>query len=173
MKRLLAIALILGVGLTVSYGQQIQKFATIRDDPIGKVSSVIGQVWLKHNSAIHPAFITTSKAIKIGDFIYIGDVIKLDFDARLNLAFVDMTTLTLERGAVMEINEFIYNPHGHKNESLMSLSQGTFNFIVGKIGHTGNMKVHTPVGTISVRGAPRVEILPDGDVKFSTMIEKK
>ena len=35
------------------------------------------------------------------------------------------------------------------------------------------MKVATPVGTMGIRGtAPHVEILDDGSVKFSTLIEE-
>jgi hypothetical protein len=36
------------------------------------------------------------------------------------------------------------------------------------------MKVDTPLGTMGIRGtAPRVEILEDGTVKFSTLVEEK
>ena len=74
----------------------------------------------------------------------------------------------------MEVNEFVYDPHGHFNSSLMSLTKGTFTFIAGEVSRTGNMSVKTPVGTMGIRGtAPRVEILNDGSVKFSTLLEKK
>jgi hypothetical protein len=74
----------------------------------------------------------------------------------------------------MEVNDFVYDPKGHSNESLMSLTKGTFTFIAGEIAHTGNMRVGTPIGTMGIRGtAPRVEILNDGSVKFSTLIEDK
>jgi hypothetical protein len=69
----------------------------------------------------------------------------------------------------MEVNEFVYDPHGHSNSSLMSLTKGTFAFIAGEVAHSGSMKVNTPVGTMGIRGtAPHVEILNDGSVKFST-----
>jgi hypothetical protein len=36
------------------------------------------------------------------------------------------------------------------------------------------MKVDTPIGTMGIRGTtPRVEILNDGSVRFSTLIEEK
>jgi hypothetical protein len=42
------------------------------------------------------------------------------------------------------------------------------------VAHTGSMKVNTPIGTMGIRGtAPRVEIVNDGSVKFSTLIEDK
>ncbi len=56
----------------------------------------------------------------------------------------------------------------------MSLTKGTFTFIAGNVAHTGDMKVDTPVGTMGIRGtAPRVEILDDGSVEFSTLVEQK
>jgi hypothetical protein len=74
----------------------------------------------------------------------------------------------------MEVNEFVYDPNSHSNSTLLSLSKGTFSFIAGNIAHTGDMKVDTPVGTLGIRGtAPRVEILDDGTVKLSTLIEEK
>ena len=74
----------------------------------------------------------------------------------------------------MELNDFVYDPHGHFNSSLMSLTKGTFTFIAGAVAQTGNMAVKTPVVTMGIRGtAPRVEILGDGSVKFSTLIEEK
>jgi hypothetical protein len=74
----------------------------------------------------------------------------------------------------MEVNDFVYDPNGHSNASLMSLTKGTFTFIAGEVAHTGSMKVNTPIGTMGIRGtAPRVEILNDGSVKFSTLIEEK
>jgi len=56
----------------------------------------------------------------------------------------------------------------------MSLTKGTFTFIAGEVAHTGSMKVNTPVGTMGIRGnATRVEMLNDGSVKYSTLIEQK
>jgi len=54
----------------------------------------------------------------------------------------------------------------------MSLTKGTFTLIAGEVAHTGKMEVKTPVGTMGGT-APRVEILNDGSVKFSTLIEEK
>ena len=80
-----------------------------------------------------------------------------------------MVVLSVSLTTRMELNEFAYDPHGHSNSSLMSLTKGTFTFIARNIAHTGNMKVDTPVGKMGIR----VEILNDGSVKFSTLIEKK
>ena len=64
-------------------------------------------------------------------------------------------------------------PMAISNSTLISLTKGTFNFIAGSIAKTGDMKIDTPVGTVGIRGtAPRIEILSDGSVKFTTMMEK-
>ena len=130
----------------------------------------------------HPAAITVQANLpangigpaKIGDLIYRGDVIQTGPDGNLGVAFADGSSFSVSPNARMEVNEFVYNPHGHFNSSLMSLTKGTFTFIAGGIAQTGDMAVKTPVGTMGIRGTiPRIEILNDGSVKFSTLIEKK
>jgi hypothetical protein len=111
---------------------------------------------------------------KLGDFVYRGDVIQTGPDGKLGLAFADGSSFSFSPNARMEIAEFVYDPHGHFNSSLISLTKGTFTLIAGKIANTGNMKVATPVGTVRIRDiAPRIEILSDGSVKFSTLVEEK
>ena len=111
---------------------------------------------------------------KVGDLVYRGDIIQTGSNGNLGVAFADGTSFSVSSNARMEVNEFVYDPHGHANSTLLSLTKGTFTFIAGDIAHTGSMKVDTPIGTMGIRGtAPRVEILNDGSVKFSTLIEQK
>jgi hypothetical protein len=67
----------------------------------------------------------------------------------------------------------VYDPNSTSNASLFNLTKGTFTFVAGKVAKTGDMKVDTPVATMGVRGTtPRVEILDDGTVRFSTLVEE-
>jgi hypothetical protein len=101
-------------------------------------------------------------------------VIQTGPDSKLGVGFTDGSSFSVSSNARMEIDEFVYDPHGHSNSSLMSLTKGTFTFVAGKIAGTGDMKVATPVGTMGIRGTtPSVQILNDGSVKFSTLIEEK
>ena len=110
---------------------------------------------------------------KVGDKVYRGDVVRTRLQWRLALVFADGTTFNISSNANMELNEFIYDPKGKSNSTLLTLKKGTFTFIAGAVAHTGNMKVETPVGTMGIRGtAPHVEILDDGTVKFTTLIEE-
>ena len=144
---------------------------------IGKVLTVVGMVQIEHPAAIAvqvnlPA--NGAGQTKVGDLVYRGDVIQTGPDGKLGVGFADGSSFSVSGNARMEVNEFVYDPSGHSNSSLMSLTKGTFTFIAGNIAHTGDMKVDTPVGTMGIRGtAPRVEIFNDGSVKFSTLIEEK
>jgi hypothetical protein len=145
--------------------------------PVGKVLTVSGTAQIEHPSAVIvqanlPA--SNSGETKIGDLVYRGDVIQTGPDGKLGIAFADGSSFNVSSNARMEVDDFVYDPHGHDNTSLVSLTKGTFTFIAGDIAHTGSMKVDTPIGTMGIRGtAPRVEILKDGSVKFSTLIEEK
>jgi len=148
------------------------------DGPIGKVLNVTGIAHIEHSAAVVvqanlPAG-TGGGQSKVGDLVYRGDVIQTGSDGGINVAFADGTSFTVSSNARMEVNEFVYDPKGHANSTLLNLTKGTFTFIAGNIAHTGDMKVDTPLGTLGIRGtAPRVEILDDGTVRLTTLIEEK
>jgi len=145
--------------------------------PIGKVMSVTGVARVEHAAAvIVQANLPTGGfgQAQVGDAIYRGDLIQTGLEGALAITFADGTSFNVSNNARMEVNEFVYDPNGHSNSTLLSLTKGTFTFIAGNVAHTGSMKVDTPLGTMGIRGtAPRVEILEDGSVKFSTLVEKK
>lgn len=163
--------------LALSQTDQARPAAALDANPIGKVLNVVGAAHIEHSAAVLvqanlPA--NDVGATKNGDLVYRGDVIQTGSDGALSIAFADGTSFNVSRNARMVVNEFVYDPNGHANSSLMSLTKGTFTFIAGNVAHTGDMKVDTPLGTMGIRGtAPRVEILDDGSVKFSTLVEEK
>jgi hypothetical protein len=169
----LLLALCVGVNLA-----WVQNAGAAPDtNPIGKVLTTVGTVRIDHSAAITVEANLPTNSVgeaKVGDFVYRGDIIQTGPDGKLGVGFADGSSFSVSNNARMELNEFVYDPHGHFNSSLMSLTKGTFTFIAGNIAHTGSMKVDTPVGTMGIRGtAPRVEISNDGSVKFSTLIEEK
>jgi hypothetical protein len=143
--------------------------------PIGKVVTVTGTVSIEHATAIVvQANLTPSGQTKVGDSVYRGDIIQTRENSTLGVIFLDGTSFNATSNARMELNEFVYDPNGHSNSALLSLTTGTFNIIAGKIARTGDMKVDTPVATMGIRGtSPHIEISPDGTTKFSTLIERK
>jgi hypothetical protein len=114
-----------------------------------------------------------SEQTKSGDLVYRGDLIETGADGALAIAFADGTSFNVSRNARMEVNEFIYDPNGQSNSTLMSVTKGTFTFIAGNVARTGDMKIDTPLGTVGIRGTtPRIEIMEDGSVKISTLPEQ-
>ena len=145
--------------------------------PVGKIVTATGIVRVEHPAAVvvqanlPPGGVGQ---VKIGDLIYRGDMIETGSDGGLGITFTDGTSFNVSGNARMEVDDFVYDPNGHSNSTLFKLTTGTFTFIAGAIAKTGDMKVDTPVGTIGIRGtAPRIEILKDGSVKFSTLVEEK
>jgi len=144
--------------------------------PIGKVLSVSGSVVIRHTTAvILQANLARdgNSAARIGDLVYQGDIVETGTDGLVGIVFLDGTSFNLSRNAHIELSELIYNPRSNSNSTFFNLQKGTFTFIAGATARIGDMKIETPVGTMGIRGtAPRVEILEDGSVKFSTLIEE-
>ena len=149
--------------------------AAIDLSPIGKIQSAAGSVTVEHASAVivQANVPTGAGQAKVGDPVYRGDLIQTGADGKLGIVFADGTSFNISNNARMELNEFVYDPSGQSNSTLFNLSKGTFTFLAGKVAKSGDMKINTPVGTMGIRGtAPHVEILDDGTVKFSTLIEE-
>ena len=166
--------LALCVGVNLAWSQNAG--AALDTNPIGKVLTITGTARIDHSAAITvEANLPTNGIgeVKVGDFVYRGDIIQTGPDGAMSVTFADGSSFNVSNNAKMEVNDFVYDPNGHSNSSLLSLTKGTFTFIAGNIAHTGSMKVDTRVGTMGIRGtAPRVEILNDGSVKFSTLLKK-
>lgn len=143
--------------------------------PIGKIVTATGSVTIERAAAVVVQASVAGQAdqAKVGDLVYQRDVVLTGADGKVGINFTDGTSFNLSSNARMALDEFVYEPSGNSNSTLFSLSKGTFTFVAGKVAKTGEMKVDTPVATMGIRGTtPHVEILGDGSVKFSTLIEQ-
>ena len=162
-------------GLAWSQSDAARPPAGFDSKPIGKVQETAGTVTIEHPGGVVvqanlPAGVGH---VKVDDSVYRGDMITTGADGSLGIIFADGTVFKVSSNAHMELNEYVYDPNGASNSTLINLSKGSFTFLAGAIAKTGSMKVATPVGTMGIRGtAPHVEIQEDGSVKFSTLIEE-
>ncbi len=143
--------------------------------PIGKVVTATGSVVIERAGAVVVQANLAGQAgqTKVGDLVYLGDVVQTGADGRLGINFTDGSSFNLSSNARMALSEFVYDPNGKSNSTLFNLTKGTFTFVAGNIAKTGDMKIDTPVATMGIRGTtPHVEISDDGTVKFSTLIEE-
>lgn len=170
---LLAVILLFGVAWTLNaIAQPSTEFQAI-----GKFLSITGTVTVEHaaGAVVVQANLPSgdSEQAKVGDVVFRGDVIQTGSDGLVGLVFTDGTSFNISSNARMELNEFIYDPKGKSNATLLNLKKGAFTFIAGAIAKSGDMKIETPVGTMGIRGtAPHVEIADDGTVRFSTLVEE-
>ena len=151
--------------------------ASLETNPIGKVVKASGTVTVEHaNAVIVQANLPAASGAdqtKVGDPVYKGDVVQTGADGKVGITFTDGTAFNLSSNARMVLNEFVYDPNGKSNSTLFNLTSGTFTFVAGNIAKTGDMKVDTPIATMGIRGTtPHVEVLDDGSVKFSTLVEE-
>jgi hypothetical protein len=143
--------------------------------PIGKVVVATGSVTIERAGAVvvQAAIAGQATQTKVGDNVYLGDVVQTGADGKVGINFSDGTSFNLSSNARMALNEFVYDPNGKSNTTLFNLSKGTFTFVAGNVAKTGDMKIDTPVATMGIRGTtPHVEISDDGSVRFSTLIEE-
>jgi len=146
------------------------------ETPVGKVVSVTGSATIEHAAVVvlQANLPNGSVQAKAGDFVYKADVVQTGADGKVNITFTDGTAFNLSSNARMEVNEFVFSPDGQSNSSFFKLAKGTFTFVAGKVAKTGSMKIDTALATVGIRGTtPHVEVLEDGRVKFSTLIEDK
>ena len=142
--------------------------------PIGRIVTATGSVTVEHAGAVVvQASVGKADQAKVGDLVYLGDVVLTGADGKAGINFADGSSFNLSSNARIVLDEFVYDPNGKSNSTLFTLSKGTFTFVAGGIAKTGDMKVDTPVATMGIRGTtPHVEISDDGSVRFSTLIEE-
>src|SRR5581483_2397189 len=133
---------------------------------VGKVVSVTGSAQIVRNGV--------AITVNTGDAVLKGDVVQTGTGGAISIIFTDTTTFNLSANARMVINEFVYDPNGSANASLISLVQGTIGFVAGQVAKTGDMKVKAPVATMGIRGtAVVVDIAADnGTTHFSVVFEQ-
>lgn len=91
--------------------------------------------------------------LNLGDYIYLNDLVETG-TSTVGITFKDDTALSLESGARMVIDDFVYDAEANTGSMNANVLGGNFSFVSGKIAKTGNdvMTVKTPVLTIGVRG---------------------
>jgi len=113
-------------------------------DAIGKIEKVVGDVTVVRNGV--------AVALHIGDAVFKSDVVQTGSQSMAGIGFPDGTALNLVANTRMALSDYFYDPNGTSNSALFSLVEGTFQFIAGKVAHTGDMKIATPMATMGIRG---------------------
>ncbi len=126
------------------YAQDAQPQAPAPTNSIGRIEKVVGDVTVMRNGV--------AVALHVGDAVYKNDVVQTGADSSAGIGFPDGTALNLVSNTRMALNDYVYDPNGTSNDALFNLVQGGFAFVAGKVAHTGDMKIGTPVATMGIRG---------------------
>ena len=126
------------------YAQDAQAQAPAPTNSIGRIEKVVGDVTVMRNGV--------AVALHVGDAVYKNDVVQTGADSSAGIGFPDGTALNLVSNTRMALNDYVYDPNGTSNDALFNLVQGGFAFVAGKVAHTGDMKIGTPVATMGIRG---------------------
>jgi hypothetical protein len=165
-----ALAGVLAVGPALAQSTQ-----DVPVKPICKVMFASGTATIERlNAPVVLASVEKDGPVKKGDHVYLGDIVTTGDNSQLSINFIDGASFVMSSNARMILNQYVYDPNDQKkNSMLFSLAKGAFTFLAGSIAKTGSMTVDTPVATMGIRGTtPRVEIMDDGTVKFSTLLER-
>lgn len=93
------------------------------------------------------------RTMQVGDPIVHNERINTDQHGQTQLLLADGTTFTVGPNSDLTINSFVYNPNQGTAKVVATLSKGAFRFIGGRTSKTpGGATVHTPVGTVGIRG---------------------
>jgi FecR protein len=131
-----------------AHGEYAQLQPIAPPDGIGKVEKLVGDATVIRNGV--------SVTLHVGDAVYRSDVIETGSDSKVGIGFPDGTALELLANTRMALNEYSYDPNGHANSALFTYVEGTFGFFAGKVAHTGDMKIATPIATMGIRGTTGV-----------------
>lgn len=120
--------------------------AAMADTSIGSVKKLNGTAALTRGKAV--------SQVKLGDPIYMGDVLKTGPSGSMGVTFKDNTLISIGPNTVYTIDEYVYQPKNDKISFVSRVSRGTLNFVSGNMARMapGSVKVNTSVGTVGIRG---------------------
>jgi hypothetical protein len=153
------VTLLAGSVAPAEYAQaQPQTQPTASPGSIGQVEKVIGDASVIRNGV--------AVTLHVGDVVYQSDVIETGTNSRVGIGFPDGTALELTANTRMALSEYSYNANSTSNSALLTLVDGTFAFVAGKVAHTGDMKISTPVATMGIRGTTGYVLEADNNYQF-------
>jgi hypothetical protein len=84
----------------------------LASEPIGKVVAATGSVTIEHASAVVVQANVPGQVgqTKVGDLVYLGDVVQTGVDGRVGINFTDGTSFNLSSNANMALDKYVYDP---------------------------------------------------------------
>ncbi|WP_022663025.1 FecR family protein [Paucidesulfovibrio longus] len=112
---------------------------------VGSVKSADGDAVIVRQDKNLPA--------RIGEHLLRGDVLRTG-SGSMGVLFRDDTAISLGPNTEIDVQEFIFDPHGGNLDFLVQVTKGSAAFVTGQLGkiRPAAFKVETPQATIGIRG---------------------
>jgi hypothetical protein len=90
----------------------------------------------------------------VGTAVHMNDRLRTGANARLEVTFIDNSSLTLGENANVVIDRYVFNPNKSSAQVVLEAAHGAFRFAGGKIEQMSqkNIVVNTPNAALAVRG---------------------
>jgi hypothetical protein len=114
--------------------------------PIAQIKKVTGQAAVLRSGERRPA--------KVGDVLFIKDVIETGSDGGIGITFIDNTVFSAGPSSQIALDEFQFDSNDFRGAMLADMRQGTLAVVSGDIARStpGAMKIKTPTAILGVRG---------------------
>ena len=148
-------------------GQVAQAGPQLGAQPIGQVENIEGTV-----TAIRAD--GSRVELHVGDPVFQGDILESSEGGGVGVVLADETTFSMAENGRMVLDEMVYDPGSQEGSISMSVLQGVFTFVSGKVAKVDPdaMVLNTPVATIGIRGTQVALDLTEGeDMKVVLMTE--
>ena len=140
---------------------------TVLGQTPGLAASSIGSVTLVREYAYGTVEGGEKRSLFGFDDVYQKEIVETVIDGALHIKFVDETTLRLGSVSSLTLDTWVYSPDEKKGRMVISMVQGVFRFISGKINKRG-VRLLTPTIVIGIRGIDfTVAIATDGSTSVS------
>ena len=149
MKKLLTLIIAL---LVTSFSLQASEKIEIEKQLIGVLGAISGKVK------------TTTRELKIGDKIYLGETIIAGSNSGTQILLLDQSTFTLGSDSEVLMDTFIYDPETNDGKIIANVKQGSLKVISGLISkkNPDSLTIKVPEGTLGSRGT-----------EFQTIVSRK
>jgi hypothetical protein len=89
--------------------------------------------------------------LNLADQVYQNETLETEPDASLQIAFLDGTTVQMEGGSQLVLDQYVFDPATSGGSAALNFGAGVFRFVTGEMNHDG-ITLETSATTIGIRG---------------------
>lgn len=123
----------------------------------------VGVVGALMNSAEMRSVAGEIRNLVVGADVYVNDTVITGEAGKVQLIFLDRSSLTVNAASEVTIDTFIFDPNTSTGDLGLKGAKGAFRFIGGALSKENPVTIKTPVSTIGIRGGiADTHISPNG-----------